>query len=204
MSRSVRGLKHVGLPAVLASLYVALRAGARGLKQASLVYNSSMKRTDKFRQFVCAESDPIQHDGEYVLTTDGKKDFGEITTEMAQKIRRQTGKIRLRTGRHEGKPGDFGEKHIERPERLKQLNNNGYKNARDLVQDVAFSYEAIFKGDGSQIILSKQGTVTNTIIFVELTSIAGEDFYDVKTGFIARKNYLKNKTPLWVKPQSGV
>jgi hypothetical protein len=73
-----------------------------------------------------------------------------------------------------------------------------------MVQDVAFSYDAVFKENSPRLILSKQGVVTNTIIFVELTSISGEDFYDVKTGFIARKNYFKNKTPLWVKPQSGV
>jgi len=79
----------------------------------------------------------VQHDGEFVLTCDGSKDFGEISPEIAREIRRQAGKIRLRIGKQEGKRGDFGEKHIERPDRLKQLNNNGYQNARDLVQDVA-------------------------------------------------------------------
>ena len=150
------------------------------------------------------KSSLVQHDGEFVLTSDGSKDFGEITPEIAQEIRKQAGMIRLRIGRHERKPGDFGEKHIERLERIKQLNNSGYENARDMVQDVAFSFDVIFKENGPRLILSKQGIVTNTIIFVELTSISGEDFYDVKTGFIARKNYFKNKTPLWVKPQSGV
>jgi len=69
---------------------------------------------------------PVQHDGEYVLTKDGNKDFGEISPETAGEIQRQAGKIRLRIG------------------------------------------------------------------------------VDVKTGLIARKNYFKNKTPLWVKPQNGV
>jgi len=146
----------------------------------------------------------VQYDGEYVLTEDGSKDFGEVPAGIAHQIRRQAGKIRLRIGVHEGKRGDFGEKHIERAERLKQLNANGYRNARDLVQDIASSYDAIFKGDGIGIILSKKGTVTDTSIFVELTPVEGEDFYDVKTGLIARKNYFKNKTPLWVKPQGGV
>ena len=100
--------------------------------------------------------------------------------------------------------GDFGERHIERPERLKQLNDNGYQNARDLVQDVASSYDAVFKGDGLRIIISKQRSVTNTSIFVELTPAEGEDFYDVKTGLIARKNYFKQKMPLWEKSQSGI
>ena len=146
----------------------------------------------------------VSYDGEYVLTSDGSKDFGEISAEIANDIRRQTGKIRLRTGKHEGKRGDYGEKHIERPARLKQLNDNSFENARDLVQYVASSYDTIFKGDGVRLILTKYGIITHVSIFIELTSIAGEDFYDVKTGLIARKNYFKNKTPLWAKPQSGV
>jgi hypothetical protein len=147
---------------------------------------------------------PIQHDGEFVLTRNGSKDFGEISPEIAREIRRQAGKIRLRIGIHEGRRGDFGEKHIERTERLKQLQDNGYENARDLVQDIAVSFNAIFKGDGSRLILAKQGTITDTSIFLELIPVQGEEFYDVKTGLIARKNYFKNKTPLWVKPQNGV
>jgi len=34
--------------------------------------------------------------------------------------------------------------------------------------------------------------------------LEGEEFYDVKTGLIARKNYFKNKMPLWVNLQNGV
>jgi len=139
-----------------------------------------------------------------VLTRNGSRDFGEISPEIAKEIRRQAGKIRLRVGVHEGKRGDFGERHMERPERLKQLRDNGYKNARDLVQDVASSFNVIFKGNGSRLILAKQGIVTDTSIFMELVPVEGEEFYDVKTGFIARKKYFKNKTPLWVNPQNGV
>jgi len=146
----------------------------------------------------------VQYDGEFVLTRNGNKDFGEISPEIARQIRRQYGKIRLRIGIHKGKRGDFGEKHIERPERLQQLRDNGYENARDLVQDVATSFNVIFKGDGSRLILAKQGINTDTSIFVELIPGEGEEFYDVKTGLIVRRNYFKNKTPLWVNPQNGI
>jgi len=54
------------------------------------------------------EQIPVQHDGEYVLTSDGSKDFGEISPELAQKIRRQAGKIRLRVGVQEGERDNFG------------------------------------------------------------------------------------------------
>jgi hypothetical protein len=130
----------------------------------------------------------VRYEGEFVLTSNGSKDFGEISPETAKEIKRQSGKIRLRIGVHEGKPGDYGEKHIEPPERILQLNANGFNNARDLVQDVAGSFDAIYKGNGLRLILSKQGKITNTSIFVELTPSADGDFYDVKTGFTARKN----------------
>ena len=39
----------------------------------------------------------IQHDGEYVLTKAGSKDFGEIPEEIAKVIKHEKGKIRLRT-----------------------------------------------------------------------------------------------------------
>lgn len=147
---------------------------------------------------------PVQHDGEFVLTSNGSKDFGEINSEISQAIKRQSGKIRLRAGIHEGKRGDFGEKHIERPEWLRQLKDNGYENARDLVQDVAGSFDAIYKGDSLRLILSKQREVTDTSIFIELSPAEDGDFYDVKTGLIARRNYFRNKTPLWKQSKSGI
>jgi len=39
---------------------------------------------------------PVRYDGEYVLTRDGNKDFGEIPPETAKEIRRQAGKRALR------------------------------------------------------------------------------------------------------------
>jgi hypothetical protein len=98
----------------------------------------------------------IDHDGEFVLTTDGNKNFGEIPPEIAQKMRRQDGKIRLRSGEQVGKSGDYGKKHIERKDRMQELKLNGYQNARDLVQDVAQNYDAIYGGKGSRLILYKK------------------------------------------------
>jgi hypothetical protein len=37
----------------------------------------------------------VELDGEYVLTTDGNRDFGEIPEEVAEKINRPAGEIRL-------------------------------------------------------------------------------------------------------------
>jgi hypothetical protein len=142
---------------------------------------------------------PVKYDGEYVLAKNGKKDFGEIKAETGL----PEGKIRLRTGKQTDKKGDFGEKHIERPERLAQLKQNGYQNARDFVEDVAQNYEAIYKGRGNGIILTKKGENRDTTLFVELMPNDESDFYDVKSGLISKKGYTKNKTPIWEKPQNG-
>jgi len=54
------------------------------------------------------------------------------------------------------------------------------------------------------LILSKRREVTDTSIFIELTPAENGDFYDVITGLIARKNYFRNETPLWMQSKSGV
>jgi len=147
-----------------------------------------------------SRNSPVQHDGEFVLTRDGSRDFGEIKAETGL----IEGKIRLRTGIQADTRGDYGEKHIERPERLIQLQQHGYNNARDFVEDVAGNYEGVYKGRGNGIILSKKGGKRDTTLFVELTPCEQGDFYDVKSGLISKKGYTNNKTPLWVKPQNGV
>jgi hypothetical protein len=146
---------------------------------------------------------PVQHDGEFVLTTSGDKDFGEISPEIAQEIRRQAGKIRLRTGEQEGVPGDYGEKHMERKDRIQELCSNGYENARDLVQDVAQGYTAIYEGAGGRLVLYKRRQKSGLSLFVELFPASDGDFYDVKTGMVTRDTYYKNKKPLWERPQGG-
>jgi hypothetical protein len=145
---------------------------------------------------------PVQHEGDFVLTREGSKDFGEISPQIAQKIRRQAGKIRLRIGKQEGERGNYGEKHIERTDRLKQLQNNGYENARDFVQDVARNYDYIYPGERTRLILYKKGE-KDTMIYIELTPFEGDEFYDVKTGMITRKDFITKKKPLWERSQSG-
>jgi hypothetical protein len=145
----------------------------------------------------------VQHDGEFVLTRNGSKDFGEIPAEIARQIRRQAGKIRLRIGKQEHEKGNYGEKHIERKERMNEFRANGYENARDFVQDAAGGYTAIYSGDGGRLILYKKVDKKGISLFVELMPSPNGDFYDVKTGMITRDTYFTNKKPLWERPQSG-
>ena len=146
----------------------------------------------------------VQYDGEFVLTREGSKDFGEISPEIAKKIRRQAGKIRLRIGEQERDKGNYGQKHIERQDRLQQLRKNGYENARDFVQDVASGYTVIYGGESGRLTLYKKIDIKKGLsIFVELMPSKENDFYDVKTAMIVRDSYFHNKKPLWEKPQSG-
>jgi len=159
-----------------------------------------MKLTNNSDSYVPGK-DQVRHDGEYVLTKEGNKDFGEISQEIAQKIRRQAGKIRLRIGKQEENGNNYGEKHIERSDRLLQLRENGYENARDLVQDVAENYNQIYAGKNNRLILYKKNH-NDAMIYVELTPFTEGDYYDVKTAMISRKDFMKNKKPLW-EYQSG-
>ena len=145
----------------------------------------------------------VQHDGEFVLTRDGSKDFGEITPQIAGTIRRQAGKIRLRIGEQEtNSERGYGEKHIERPKRIKELIMLGFINARDFVAYIAESYDAIYEGINGSLILYKKG-VHHTEIIAKLEPAENGDFWDVKTAYITRKDSKRNKKPLWERTQSG-
>jgi hypothetical protein len=41
------------------------------------------------------------------------------------------------------------------------------------------------------------------MIYVELTPSKEDDFYDVKTGMITRKNFMNKKKPLWEHQNGG-
>ena len=143
-------------------------------------------------------SSAVRHDGEYVLTSAGSLDFGEISDEVANIIKRQTGKIRLRIGvQNDTARGNFGEKHIERPERLLALHKCGYTSARDFIEAVCSSYDAIYQGQNGTLILAKHYPEKNHIAIVKLMPSADGDFYDVQTGYPSRKSGRNKKPLLW-------
>ena len=140
---------------------------------------------------------PVQHKGEFVLTKSGNLDFGEIPADIARLIKRQAGKIRLRIGvQINGADGNYGEKHIERPERKEALKKCGYSTARDFIEDTCSDYDAIYQGQNGSLILTKFYAEKNHIAIVKLTPAENGDFYDVQTGYPSRKSG-KNKKPLF-------
>ena len=145
----------------------------------------------------------VKHDGEYVLTENGSRDFGEITPEMARHMGRQSGMIRLRIGVRNDDRGDYGEKHIERPERLSQLKYAGFSNARDFISYTCSNFDEIYS-TGKRLLLTKSEGGHTCVI--ELKPDGNGDFYDVITGLICRRKSIQGKVKrkkirlLWQKP----
>ena len=142
-----------------------------------------------------------QYSGEFVLTKDGNINFGEISEDIAKLIKRQAGKIRLRIGKQvNGEKDNFGEKHINRESRLKQLNSIGYTDARDAAEDISLNYDEIFE-NGIGLLLRNTNNATAYICIEPNLENAENDFYDIKTISPSNDRYFKNKKRLWKRPQ---
>lgn len=128
---------------------------------------------------------------EFVTAPDGSIDFGEITPEMAQAMRRQAGKIRLREGDE-----TWGETHIAARHGA-QFAALGFDSVRDFVARVAGSFNAIYKGEGAGLSLVLETGGTGGRLMVQLEPSEAGDFYDVKTASPIRADQYKNQKPLW-------
>lgn len=145
---------------------------------------------------MCAQ---VLHDGIYVLTSSGSKDFGEISPEIAKIIKRESGKIRLEIGFQKNGHG-YGEAHIERSGRIKQLKQNGFENARDYIEFVAKDYDEIYQGKDNNIVIVKIRNAVNVAFLSLRQNEKDKDIYwTVESAFISRKNYLNDKILLWKK-----
>lgn len=146
----------------------------------------------------------VKHCGDFVLTSNGDIDFGEISPELVKQIRRQAGKIRLRVGQQNNMQGDFGERHIERPERLSQLKGAGFLNARDFVESICNNFDEIYSS-GTRLMLT--GVCSGYTCIIELKAVENDEFYDVITAMITRRKSILNKAAkqkirlLWQKAQ---
>jgi Cof subfamily protein (haloacid dehalogenase superfamily) len=146
--------------------------------------------------------DKPRYEGEYVLADDGGKDFGELPELTALEKTWPAAKIRLCRGQQEEGMGDYGEAHIERPNRLKQIRSAGYRNAQALVADVAKNFDLIYqKKNGKSLILFKK--TNNAAIYLQYIQDSSGGFYSVYTGVITRKGFDKYKKPLWTRSKNG-
>lgn len=140
----------------------------------------------------------ISQSEEFVLTTSGTIDFGEIPEDVARSIKRQAGKIRLRIGKQvNGDKENFGELHINRPSRLIQLVQKGYQNARDAAERICHCFYEIYD-NGVGLILR---TPDNMAAYICIEKTINENwFYDIKTISPANDRFFKRKKRLWQKP----
>ena len=144
---------------------------------------------------------PVQYLGEFVLTSSGSLDFGEIPCDIARHIHRQAGKIRLRVGRQvNGEKGNYGEAHINRPSRLEQLHKKGYENAREAAEYICKNFDEIYD-NGIGLMLRNSD---NTTVYICIEPSADSEFYDIKTITPSNERFFKNKKRLWQKPQPSI
>ena len=147
------------------------------------------------------QGNPKQYSGEFVLTSNGNIDFGEISPAIASLIKRQAGKIRLRIGKQvNGDKDNFGEAHINRETRLNQLNAIGYEDAREAAEDISVNYNEIYE-NGVGLLLRNTNNATAYICIEPNFENAENDFYDIKTISPSNDRYFKNKKRLWKRPQ---
>ena len=143
----------------------------------------------------------VQYNGEFVLTSEGKIDFGEISPDIAVVIKRQAGKIRLRIGKQvNGEKDNYGEIHINRKTRLQQLNAIGYFDARSAAEDIAKNYDEIYENGIGLILRNSNNAIAYICIEPDLEN-EEKDYYDIKTISPSNDRYFKNKKRLWKRPQ---
>lgn len=126
---------------------------------------------------------------EFVRAPHGSIDFGEITPEMAQAMRRQAGKIRLQRG-----DDSFGERHIEirHGDDIRRL---GFNDVASFVADIARNINQVWQPGKTAQLVAIHELANDRVMFVELRGAQDEggDYYTVRSAFPARKGFIKNK-----------
>lgn len=133
----------------------------------------------------------------FATSTSGSIDFGEIGPDIAKDIGKPPAPIRLRD-----QGSESGVSHIERKDRLHQIQKAGYANATELVSDVAKNYDSIYAGKGESLVLAKRATPT-LIVFIQLFQSQPDFYYDTRSALVVRADYLKHKKLLWERAQSN-
>ncbi|MCK6392065.1 hypothetical protein [Zoogloea sp.] len=126
--------------------------------------------------------------GEFVAAPDGSIDFGEITPEMAQAMRRQAGKIRLQHGVQNENGTGWGLAHIE-ANHGNQIRNAGFTSVEAFVSFVARNFNEVLQATNRQMLVAISGT-RQDVMFVQLEPADGGDYYRINTAFPASRDYL--------------
>ena len=131
---------------------------------------------------------------EFLKSPSGAMEWGEIDKDLAGKIGRQSGPIKLQFGTDEGE-SRHGWVHVkERHER--EIRAAGYSNVDQFIHDVSQNYTQVRQGKGRSLFLVKaQGQPR--VAIVEMAPDASGDFYRVKTAYLTTTKGLKKRDLLW-------
>jgi hypothetical protein len=124
---------------------------------------------------------------EFVAAPDGSIDFGEITPEMAQAMRRQAGKIRLERGDYA-----YGLEHIE-ARHGDQIRAIGFESVEAFVADAVRHIDSIWLPTKTSQLVVLQSEERGKAVFIELKPAESGDYYTVNTAFPVGEGYVQGK-----------
>ncbi|HRO35393.1 LPD38 domain-containing protein [Thauera sp.] len=130
----------------------------------------------------------------FVSAPDGSIDFGEITPEMAQEMRRQEGKIRLQNGVQNANGTGWGLAHIE-ARHGREIRSAGFESVAAFISDAVSHVDAVWKPGATSQVVAVQAGNKGKVVFLELQASQDEtgDFYRVNSAFPAPDNYVERK-----------
>lgn len=121
---------------------------------------------------------------------DGSPDLGLISPDIASSIKMPAGPIRLPKGVHDDVTDNgFGELHIARAARAKQLRDAGHSDVGRFAVDVATGFSEIWSTrDGNRLMLVKRNGKANVAI-IELSRSNAGDSYEIVSAGVFRARY---------------
>lgn len=142
------------------------------------------------------EADPH----ECILRPDRSPDFGEITPDIADKLRIMPGKIRLNVGA-DVSGNRFGVTHIEQ-RHIGEIKKAGYLDVPSFVEDVLANWNEIRDGGNGGLFMVKRGNPHGlAIIEIAPEKRGTEAYYRVESAWPTTKDrWINNKLLLVERP----
>lgn len=152
------------------------------------IFGASQPKTEPLDSLRLSRSDMADQQ-EFVQAPDGSINFGEITSEMGAKMRRQPGKIRLQAGDDRS-----GLVHIEKRHGA-QIRALGFADGGAFVADALKHIESIWQPAATSQLVVVQAQEKGKVVFIQLQAGVDEDgdFYTVNTAFPASREYAGKK-----------
>ncbi|MFV0383929.1 hypothetical protein, partial [Paracoccus sp. (in: a-proteobacteria)] len=129
-----------------------------------------------------------EHD--FVRAPDGSLTFGRIDDDIARRIGRQAGNIRLRAGND-----SYGQRHIEQ-RHGNDIRRMGFADVEAFVRAIAGGFSAIYPRPGRALDLVLDAG-TRGLLIIQLEPHPSGDFYDIRTATPIRHGQYVRKAPLW-------